>query len=75
VALLDPTGAHWLDDPPDLTCKENTRPYPVDVVRLSCKQELEVFHADDCPGGLIEAVVADDAPTRPPPRVVPDPLL
>jgi hypothetical protein len=25
------TGAHWLDDPPDLSCKDSTRQYPVDV--------------------------------------------
>jgi hypothetical protein len=24
-ALLGPTGAHWLDDPPDLSCKDSTR--------------------------------------------------
>jgi hypothetical protein len=27
-ALLGPTGAHWLDDRSDLSCKESTRQYP-----------------------------------------------
>jgi len=35
-ALLDPTGAHWLDDPPDLSSKDSTRRYAVDDARLSC---------------------------------------
>jgi hypothetical protein len=35
-ALLGPTGAHWLDDPPDLSCKESTRQYSADGPRLSC---------------------------------------
>jgi hypothetical protein len=35
-APLGPTGAHWLDDPPDLSCMENTRQYAVDDPRLSC---------------------------------------
>jgi hypothetical protein len=26
---LGPTGVRWLDDPPDLTCKDRTRQYPV----------------------------------------------
>jgi hypothetical protein len=29
-ALLGPTGAHWLDDPPDPTCKDSTQQYAVD---------------------------------------------
>ena len=29
-ALLGPTGAYWLDDPPYLSCKESTRQYAVD---------------------------------------------
>jgi hypothetical protein len=23
-------GAHWLDDPPDVSCKENTRQHALD---------------------------------------------
>src|SRR5829696_3687589 len=38
-ALLSPTGAHWLDDPSDLTCKENTPQHAVDDPLLSCKQQ------------------------------------
>ena len=39
-ALLGPTGAHWLDDPSDLSCKETTRQYAVDGSLLSCKQQV-----------------------------------
>jgi hypothetical protein len=28
--LLGPIGAHWLDDPSDLTCKESTGQHAVD---------------------------------------------
>ena len=38
--LLGPTGAHWLDDPPDVSCKDSTRQYSVDGARLSCKQQV-----------------------------------
>jgi hypothetical protein len=37
-ALLGPTGAHWLDDPTDLSCQGSTRQHPVDDPLLSCKQ-------------------------------------
>jgi hypothetical protein len=40
LALLGPTGVHWLDDPPDLTCNDSTRQYAVDDPRLSCKQQV-----------------------------------
>jgi hypothetical protein len=40
LAPLGPTGAYWLDDPPDLTCKETTRQHGVDDPRLSCKQQV-----------------------------------
>jgi hypothetical protein len=29
-ALLGPTGAHWLDDPTDLNCKDTTGQHAVD---------------------------------------------
>jgi hypothetical protein len=35
-ALLGPTGAYWLDDPPDVACKESTRQHAVDGCPLSC---------------------------------------
>jgi hypothetical protein len=35
-ALLGPTGAHWLDDPSDLSCQDRTQQYPVDGWPLSC---------------------------------------
>lgn len=38
--LLGPTGAHWLDDPSDLTCKDSTRQYSADGSLLSCKQQV-----------------------------------
>ena len=38
--LLGPTGAHWLDDPSDLTCKDSTRQYCVDGPLLSCNPLL-----------------------------------
>ena len=38
LALLGPTGAHWLDDPPDLTCKDSTGQHAADDPRLSCEQ-------------------------------------
>jgi hypothetical protein len=40
LPLLGPTGAHWLDDPPDLSCQESTRQYAVDDDQLSCKQQV-----------------------------------
>ena len=40
LGLLQPTGAHWLDDPPDLTCKDSTRQHSVDDSRLSCNRLL-----------------------------------
>jgi hypothetical protein len=36
LPLLGPTGAHWLDDPPDLSCQDGTRRYAVDDPLLSC---------------------------------------
>jgi hypothetical protein len=38
-ALLDRTGAYWLDHPSDLTCKDSTQHYSVDGPLLSCKQQ------------------------------------
>jgi hypothetical protein len=40
LAPLATTGPHWLDDPPDLSCKETTRQHAVDDPLLSCKQPL-----------------------------------
>jgi len=35
-ALLRPTGAYWLDGPPDLSCQDSTRQHAVDDPLLSC---------------------------------------
>jgi hypothetical protein len=37
LALLSPTGAHWLDDPSDVSCKDGMWEYAVDGSRRSCK--------------------------------------
>jgi hypothetical protein len=37
-ALPGPTGAHWLDDPSDVSCKDSTRQHPVDDPLLSCNR-------------------------------------
>jgi glyoxylase-like metal-dependent hydrolase (beta-lactamase superfamily II) len=42
LALLGPTGAHWLDDPSDVSRKDSTRQHAVDDPRLSCKQQVGV---------------------------------
>jgi hypothetical protein len=34
--LLGPTGAHWLDDLSDLSCKDSIQPHVVDDPLLSC---------------------------------------
>jgi hypothetical protein len=38
--LLGPSGAHWLDDASDLSCKESTGQDAVDGPLLSCKQQV-----------------------------------
>jgi hypothetical protein len=40
LPLLGPTGAHWLDDRPDLSCKDSTQRYAMDDPLLSCKQQV-----------------------------------
>lgn len=52
LALLGPTGAYWLDDPSDVSCKETTRQYPVDGPLLSCKQWLSRCLSALCATGL-----------------------
>jgi hypothetical protein len=37
-AALDPTGVHWLDDPPDLSCKGSTRHHAKDGWRRCCNR-------------------------------------
>ena len=36
--LLGPTGAHRLDDAPDVSCQDSTQEHAVDDPLLSCKQ-------------------------------------
>jgi hypothetical protein len=38
LPLLGPTGAHWLDDLSDVSCKDSTRQHPADGSPLSCNQ-------------------------------------
>jgi hypothetical protein len=40
LASLGPSGAYWLDDPPNLSCKDRTCQYAVDGPLLSCKQRV-----------------------------------
>jgi hypothetical protein len=39
LALLGLSVAYWLDDAPDLSCKDSTRQHPTDGCPLSCKQQ------------------------------------
>jgi hypothetical protein len=39
-ALLGPIGAHWLDDPPDVSCKDSTGQQAVDGPLLSCNNRF-----------------------------------
>jgi hypothetical protein len=55
LPLLAPTGAYWLDDRPELTCKDSTRQHAVDGPRLSCKQQVP---------GHLSAPEAQPAPLR-----------
>jgi hypothetical protein len=38
--ILGTSGVYWLDDPPDVGCKDSTRQHAVDDPRLSCKQQV-----------------------------------
>ena len=40
LGLLQPTGAYWLDDPPNLSCKDSISQYAADDPLLSCKQQV-----------------------------------
>jgi hypothetical protein len=40
LALPDPTGPHWPDDAPDLSCQDSTRQHSVNDPLLSCKQQV-----------------------------------
>jgi hypothetical protein len=42
-ALLSPTGTHWLDDPPDASCKDSTHQHSVDDPLLSCNPLLATW--------------------------------
>jgi hypothetical protein len=39
-ASLNLSGAHWLDDLSDATCKDSTGQHAVDDPLLSCKQQV-----------------------------------
>ena len=51
-ALLGPTGAHWLDDPSELSCKDSTRQHAVDGPLLSCNS-VPTRGASSVPGPVI----------------------
>jgi hypothetical protein len=38
LALLGLSEAYWLDDAPDLSCKDSTRQHPTDGCPLSCNR-------------------------------------
>ena len=38
TSVLGPTGAHWLDNPPELTGKDSTPQHAVDDPLLSCNR-------------------------------------
>src|SRR5215218_4473724 len=40
LPLLSLTGAHWLDDPPELSSRDSTHQYAVDDPLLSCNPLL-----------------------------------
>jgi hypothetical protein len=42
LAPLGPTGAHWPDDPPDVTCKDSTGQHSTDGCPLSVTSRLAV---------------------------------
>ena len=42
LSLLSPTGAHWLDRPPDVSGKDSTREHAVDDPLPSCNSRLGV---------------------------------
>ena len=43
LPLLDRIGAHWLDDPPDVSCKDSIRRHAVDDPLLSCNPLLATW--------------------------------
>jgi hypothetical protein len=69
LALRGPTGAHWLDDPSDLSCMDSTGQHSVDDPLLSCNFVLssssvrrcqvelhsDVAPVEGCSGQLTEA--------------------
>jgi hypothetical protein len=69
-ALLSPIGAHWLDGPPDLTCKDSTDQYAVDDPLLACTQQVGLESPnsseidDPCPVGLWGGIVDDTLTMR-----------
>jgi hypothetical protein len=69
-ALLGPTRAYWLDDPPDLSSKDATRQYPVDDPLLSCKQQVGLESPnsseidDPCPISVWGRIVDDTLTMR-----------
>ena len=57
-ALLGRTGACWLDDPPDVTCKDSTRQDAVDDWRLSCNSRFRVRVPAPAPGTASSCLIS-----------------
>jgi hypothetical protein len=43
LPVLGATGAHLLDDPTDLSCKDRTGQHAMDDPLLSCKQQVRAL--------------------------------
>jgi hypothetical protein len=52
LAVPGPTGAYWLDGPPDVTCKDSTGQHAMDDPLLSCNS-APTRGASSVPGPVI----------------------
>ena len=51
LAVLRLTGAYWLDDPSDVSCKQDTGQHAVDGPLLSCNRKvIDFFGIDETNG-------------------------
>jgi transposase len=75
---LGPSGVHWLDDSPDLSCKDNTRQYALDVRccpepvgQPHCRANLTVT-SSTAGGEECLATLAVQMPSSPPASTTPN---